>query len=102
MVLRHCALVMQRPRNLRVTFSGSLPKRVYSKDAILSLLARHGGDVALGHVVELAGDLIPRLPVEARLTLCNIGAEMGTQYAVIAPDQVLFDYIGRQRQWPPN
>jgi 3-isopropylmalate/(R)-2-methylmalate dehydratase large subunit len=96
MVLRHRALVVQRPRNLRVMFMGALPKRVYSKDAMLSLLARHGSDVAIGYVVEFAGSLIPHLPVEARLTLCNMGAEMGTRYAVIAPDQVLFDYIGRQ------
>lgn len=94
-VLRHGALILRRPRTLRVTVRGQLGDRIYGKDVALRILSIHGVRLALGHVIEFAGDTIDALSMEGRMTLCNMAAEMGTRYALIAPDRTTFDYIAR-------
>lgn len=91
-VLRHRALVVKRPRTLSVQIEGRLARGVCAKDLALALIARFGSDAAIGHVVEFTGDLVAGLDMEARLTLCNMVAEMGTRYALIAPDAVTERY----------
>jgi 3-isopropylmalate/(R)-2-methylmalate dehydratase large subunit len=92
-VLRHQALVVKRPKNLRVWLDGRLAPGVFAKDVALGLIATVGGDAAIGYVVEFAGSLLADLDMEARLTLCNMVAEMGTRYALIAPDDVTLAYV---------
>ncbi len=95
-VLRRSALIVQRPKTLRITLTGHLGPQVFSKDVALRILAEHGIKLALGYVIEFAGPLVESLSMEARMTLCNMAAEMGTRYALIAPDETTFEYL-RQR-----
>ena len=92
-VLRHQALVVKRPKTLRIRLDGRLARGISAKDVALGLIAAVGGDAAIGHVVEFAGSLLADLDMEARLTLCNMVAEMGTRYALIAPDDVTAAYM---------
>ena len=92
-VLRHQALVVKRPKTLRIRLDGRLARGISAKDVALGLIAAVGGDAAIGHVVEFAGSLLAGLDMEARLTLCNMVAEMGTRYALIAPDDVTAAYM---------
>ena len=94
-VLRRSALIVQRPKTLRITLTGHLGPQVFSKDVALRILAEHGIKLALGYVIEFAGPLVDAMSMEARMTLCNMAAEMGTRYALIAPDQTTFDYLRR-------
>ena len=101
-VLRRSALVLERPKTLRVTLTGRLGPHVYAKDAALRLLAAHGVKLALGYVVEFAGPLVASLSMEARMTLCNMAAEMGTRYALIAPDDTTFEALSRTMPASPE
>lgn len=92
-VLKRGALVIHRPRTLRITLTGALPNGVTAKDVALRILALHGVRMALGSVIEFAGPTVAEMSMEARMTLCNMAAEMGTRYALIAPDEVTFDYL---------
>lgn len=94
-VLRRSALIVQRPETLRITLTGQLGPNVFSKDVALCILAEHGVELALGYVIEFAGPLVESMSMEARMTLCNMAAEMGTRYALIAPDETTFDYLRR-------
>ena len=96
-VLRHNALVVKKPKTLRIELSGSFGPLVTAKDVMLNLLSTFGSEAANGHCIEFAGSAVRQLDVEGRLTLCNMAAELGTRYAMIAPDETLFDYIARQR-----
>jgi 3-isopropylmalate/(R)-2-methylmalate dehydratase large subunit len=42
--------------------------------------------VGSDHAIEFSGDLVQQLPMEARLTLCNLTVELGAKTGVIAPD----------------
>ena len=92
-VLATQCLLQVKQRNLRVTVSGSLRPGVLAKDLALHLLARHGVEYGRGHVIEFAGEVIERLPMAERMSLCNMSIEMGARSSMIAPDDTTFEYV---------
>jgi 3-isopropylmalate/(R)-2-methylmalate dehydratase large subunit len=95
-VLRRGALIVKRPQTLRITLSGRLQAQVFSKDVALHLLSRFGVRIGVGCAIEFSGPVVDGWSMEARMTLCNMAAELGARYALIAPDDTTFDYL-RQR-----
>ncbi|TWB20351.1 3-isopropylmalate dehydratase large subunit [Nitrospirillum amazonense] len=91
--LATATLRVRRPRTMRVTVNGRLAQGVTPKDLALHILARHGAGGAKGYVVEYAGEAVRALSVEGRLTLCNLATEFAAFTAIIAPDDVVFDYL---------
>ncbi|MEE4453995.1 3-isopropylmalate dehydratase large subunit [Novosphingobium resinovorum] len=79
-------LRVNRPRQMRVTVSGDLAPGVTAKDLALHVVARLGSGGGRAHVIEYAGPTIAALPMEARMTLCNMATELAAFTAVIAPD----------------
>jgi len=51
--------------------------------------------------VEFGGQAILDMPIEGRLTLCNLAVELGAKYAQIAPDDTTFAYL-RDRPFAPQ
>ena len=92
-VLATQCLVETRPRTLRVRFDGELPPGVSAKDMALALIGRLGAGAGSGHAVEFAGAAVRALPVEARMTLCNMAVEFSAKYGVVAPDEATFAYL---------
>ncbi len=86
-------LRVNKPGSMRVRFEGRLPADVTAKDMILHLIGRHGAGGAAGHVVEFAGPVIEALPMEARMTLCNMAVEFSAFTGLIAPDAHTLDYL---------
>jgi len=95
-VLATQMLILRKPRTMRVDFSGRLAPGVYAKDMILSLIGKYGTAAGTGHVVEYAGPAIRALPVEGRLTICNMSVEFGARAGLIAPDDATYDYLARR------
>ncbi len=92
-VLATQTLLLQRPKTMRVTFDGRAGPGVYAKDLILHLIGRFGTASGTGHVVEYAGPAIRALPIEGRLTICNMSIEFGARSGLIAPDDATFEYL---------
>lgn len=93
-------LRVKRPRTMRITVDGALAPDVSAKDLALHILARFGAAGAKGHHVEYAGEAIRALDMEGRLTLCNMATEMSAFSAIIAPDEVTFQYLRGRRYTP--
>ena len=53
----------------------------------------HGALGALGLVVEYTGSAVAALPMEGRMTLCNLTVEAGARGALIAPDEKAFTWV---------
>ena len=87
------ALVQRKSKNMCVRLEGALPLGVTTKDVALTLIERIGANGASGHVIEYTGAAIASLSMEARMTLCNMAIEAGARVALIAPDEVTFDWI---------
>jgi len=83
---------MQRPKQARLTLKGDLARGVTAKDIVLRALAVYGRETFRGMALEFAG-AASHLPVEARMTLCNMAVEMGARTALVAPDESVLDWI---------
>ncbi|BFT31634.1 3-isopropylmalate dehydratase large subunit [Alteromonas sp. D210916BOD_24] len=92
-VLATQTIRQSKAKNMRVTFTGVLPKGVAAKDMILALIREIGHDGATGHVIEYCGDAITRLSMEGRMTICNMSIEAGAKAGLVAPDAVTFAYL---------
>src|SRR5438552_15086007 len=78
---------------MRVRFEGRLPAGVTAKDLILALIGHVGAAAGTGHAIEYAGSAIRDLPIEGRLTICNLSIELGAKMGMIAPDEKTFEFL---------
>jgi 3-isopropylmalate/(R)-2-methylmalate dehydratase large subunit len=99
-VLATQCLWQRRSRNMRITLDGLLGPGVGAKDIILAIIAHIGVAGATGHVIEYAGSAIRSLPMEGRLTVCNMSIEAGGRAGMIAPDDTTLQYIAGRPHAP--
>src|SRR4030088_2776091 len=100
-VLATQAIVQRRPKTMRVRFEGRLSLGVTAKDLILALIGHVGAAGGTGYAVEYAGSAVTDMPIERRLTICNLLIELGAKRGLIAPDEKTYEYL-RGRSYAPQ
>jgi 3-isopropylmalate/(R)-2-methylmalate dehydratase large subunit len=100
-VLATQCLAMAKPKLRQVRVDGALSKGVYAKDVILAIIRTLGVNGGVGYAYEYAGEVVDRMTMEERLTLCNMSIEGGARSGYVNPDQTTFDYL-RGRQYAPQ
>jgi 3-isopropylmalate/(R)-2-methylmalate dehydratase large subunit len=100
-VLATQALMQRRPKTMRVKFEGRMSSGVTAKDLILALIGHVGAAGGTGYAVEYAGSAIRDMPIEGRLTICNLSIELGSKMGMIAPDENTYEFI-RGRRYAPQ
>ena len=83
----------RKPKAMRIKIDGSLAQSVSAKDVVLHVIATIGANGGSGYVLEYAGSCIERMSMEARMTVCNMSIEAGSQAGMIAPDATTVAYI---------
>jgi 3-isopropylmalate/(R)-2-methylmalate dehydratase large subunit len=83
------------PHTIAMEFDGAFAPGVAAKDVMLFLIGRYGMDGGQYQAVEYRGSAIRALPMQERMTLCNMTAELGGQTGLIASDGVTRDYLQR-------
>jgi 3-isopropylmalate/(R)-2-methylmalate dehydratase large subunit len=101
-VLATQTLGQRKPKTLRIDYSGELGFGVTSKDLILATIGRLGTGGMQGYAVEYAGAAIEALPMENRMTICNMTIEGGGRAGMIAPDETTFEYMRGRRGAPKD
>ncbi|MBI2371729.1 MAG: 3-isopropylmalate dehydratase large subunit [Deltaproteobacteria bacterium] len=87
------------PQSVKVVLTGRLPVGVYAKDIMLTLIGRLTMDGCTYRAVEYHGDLVGRLQVSERFTLCNLSVELGGKAGMVPPDEITEAYVrGRVRE----
>jgi len=81
------------PESARMTIEGKLPKRVGSKDLILKIIGDVGADGETYRSVELVGAGMRYISMEGRMTMCNMGVEMGAKATIVPPDDLTKRYL---------
>lgn len=76
------------PKSVRITLSGRLPDGSSAKDLVLEILRRISARGALYESIEYAGPGVATLSIADRMTLCNMGIEMGAKFAVVPGDAI--------------
>jgi len=104
-ILATQVMAMKRPKSMRVRLDGRLGAHVSAKDIALRLIADLGVAGARGYAVEYAGSAIVAMPIEQRMTLCNLNIEMGGRSGFVAPDDKTFawlegrPYVPQDQMW---
>jgi 3-isopropylmalate/(R)-2-methylmalate dehydratase large subunit len=92
-ILATQVMALRRPKRMRVRLDGRLGAHVSAKDVALRLIAELGVAGARGYAVEYAGSAIAAMPIEQRMTLCNLNIEMGGRSGFVAPDEATFTWL---------
>ncbi|MEM2889809.1 MAG: 3-isopropylmalate dehydratase large subunit [Candidatus Hadarchaeum sp.] len=87
------------PESMRVKIEGSLRSRVSPKDLILKIVGEVGADGATYRAIEFSGGGLSKISVGGRMTICNMGVEMGAKTAIVPPDGATFRYLRRRAKW---
>ena len=81
------------PESIKFIFTGRLNKWVGGKDLILHTIGNIGVDGALYKAMEFCGPVIEGLPMDDRLTMCNMAIEAGGKSGIIAPDKITKKFV---------
>jgi 3-isopropylmalate/(R)-2-methylmalate dehydratase large subunit len=92
-VLATQVIALKRPKRMRVRLHGRLGPQVAAKDVALCILAQVGISGGRGYAIEYAGTTVRAMPIEERLTLCNLTIEMGARSGFVAPDEATFTWL---------
>jgi len=101
-ILATQVMALKRPQRMLIGLEGQLGAHVTAKDVALRIIAELGVAGARGHVVEYAGTAIRAMPIEQRMTLCNLNIEMGGRSGFVAPDDKTFDWLAGRPYAPKD
>jgi 3-isopropylmalate/(R)-2-methylmalate dehydratase large subunit len=99
-VLATQTVVEKRPQTLCIRYEGTLGNGVTPKDLILYVIGQYSARAGTGYAVEYAGSTIRSMPIEGRLTICNLSIEMGSRMGMVAPDDTTYEYIANRPYAP--
>ena len=100
-VLATQTLAMEKPKTMKVEVIGDVSEGVGPKDIILGIIRKIGTGGGAGHVIEYVGDVIQKMSMENRMTICNMSIEGGARAGMIAPDEVTFNYL-KEKNYAPK
>ncbi len=101
MVLETQTLALNPLKVRKIQFNGTMQKGVSAKDLILKVIQVLGVNGGLGYAYEFSGDVISKMNMDERMTICNMSIEGGARIGYINPDQITFDYI-KDREYAPK
>ena len=78
---------------MRVELTGSGGPGLMAKDLVLALGGRHGTDVAQYAAIEYHGPRAAAMSIAGRMTMANMGAELGAKFAMFPADDVTVAYL---------
>ena len=81
------------PETIRFILNGVLPKGTSAKDIILKIAGDYSVNVAQYKSVEFSGPLAAALSVDDRMTICNMGVEIGAKFAFFEADDKTIAYL---------
>ncbi|MCC8017082.1 MAG: 3-isopropylmalate dehydratase large subunit [Lachnospiraceae bacterium] len=90
------------PETIRFYLTGSLPKGVYARDLILTIIGRIGANGANYKAMEFVGDGMKSLTMSDRIAICNLCVEAGAKTALMEADEIAMDYLKERGREPKH
>ncbi|MCK4349705.1 MAG: 3-isopropylmalate dehydratase large subunit, partial [Candidatus Krumholzibacteria bacterium] len=75
------------PPTIKIELEGELKEGVFPKDLILYIIGQITAEGATYKSVEFHGPAVRAMSIGGRMTLCNMGAEMGAKAAMVPVDE---------------
>ncbi len=87
------------PPTIKFIYSGKLNRWVSGKDLILYTISKIGVDGASYKVMQFSGEVVKKLSIDSRFTMCNMAIEAGAKTGIIEPDEITLKYLkGRAKR----
>ena len=92
-VLATGKLWMRVPPTIKFILTGDLPPLVMSKDVILYIAGKYTTEVAQYKSVEFTGPTAEKMSIDSRMTMSNMGVEIGAKFAFFEANEKTIDYL---------
>lgn len=87
------------PESIKIVLEKKLSRQVMAKDVILKIIGDLGAEGVNYRSAEFTGPSMRNITMDSRMTMCNMGVEMGTKNAIVPPDEITEKYLaGRAKQ----
>jgi len=80
------------PSSVKVILNGKIPNDVGPKDIVLNLLRIFGANSLLGYSIEMYGNCVDELDLDARITISSMATEMGAIIILFPPSKKIIEY----------
>lgn len=81
------------PETFKIIIKGKIPKGIYAKDIILHIIERIKADGATYKAVEFSGEVVDKLNIDSRFTICNMVVEMGAKAGFMPVDDAAISWL---------
>ena len=81
------------PETIRFVLTGKLPRGTSAKDIILRVAGKYTAEVAQYKAVEFTGPTAKDLSLSQRMTISNMGVEIGAKFAFFEADEKTIAYL---------
>lgn len=81
------------PESLKVIIENELVEDVMAKDLILKIVGDIKADGAIYKAIEFGGGGVKKIGIPGRLSMCNMGVEMGAKTAIVPADEKTEKYF---------
>ena len=88
------------PETVKIHYHGKRRPWVDGKDLILFTIGQIGVDGARYKAMEFTGEAVANLPMDSRLTMCNMAIEAGGKNGIIPPDKITKEYVEKRAKRP--
>jgi 3-isopropylmalate/(R)-2-methylmalate dehydratase large subunit len=85
---------------MKFIYYGNLPRWVGGKDLILFTIGNIGVEGASYKAMEFTGEVISKLSMDGRFTMCNMAVEAGAKNGIIPPDSITEAYMRERARRP--
>jgi len=92
-VLATQTLQQRKPKSMLIKINGQPREDIRPKDVILAVIGKIGTAGGTGYVIEYTGEVVRRMSMEGRMTLCNMSIEAGARAGMVAPDETTYEYL---------
>lgn len=86
------------PQTLRLNLTGSLATTIRGKDIALEILNQIGTTTYPDYAIECFDETTSKLSMDSRFSLACMGAEMGSSFFTIVPDEITCQYLKTKGQ----
>lgn len=84
------------PESIKIIIHGKIPKGVYAKDIILSIIKDSTAEGANYLSIEFSGEAVEQLSMDGRFTICNMVVEMGAKFGIMPFDKKTETWLKRR------
>jgi len=99
-VLSRGSLWFMVPETIRFILKGTLPMGTSGKDILLRIAGQYSCEVAQYRAIEFAGPGAGALDISDRMTICNMGVDIGAKFAFFQADEKALSYLRARTDQP--